>query len=178
MGKSLKEYVSALGYWGLIVIAPIVLDIVGVYQLASGNQFTGVPSWVWFQVAFVFLLIIPFIAFHKVRVKRDELKIQLDDKAKNKKIRECIAEYLTEGNQLAVIDQSKEPPTQKVLDWVKRVANYLKENLGEDYMASFLDGHGLPIHFTRLSSLPHVDMLSILNTSLARLQQFLAELRN
>ena len=53
------------------MIAPIALDIVGAYQLASGNQFTGIPSWVWFQVAFVLLLIIPFIAFHKVRVQRD-----------------------------------------------------------------------------------------------------------
>lgn len=54
------------------MIAPITLDIVGVYQLASGNEFTGISSWVWFQVAFVFLLIIPFIAFHRVRVQRDE----------------------------------------------------------------------------------------------------------
>lgn len=85
---------------------------------------------------------------------------------------------MTEGNQLAVIDQSKEPPIQKVLDWVKRVANYLEDNLGEDYMASFLDCHGLPMNFTRLASLPHVEMLSILNTSLSRIQQFLTELRN
>ena len=72
MRQSLREYITALGYWGFIVIAPITLNIIGVYQLASGNQFTGIPSWVWFQVAFVFLLIIPFIAFHKVRVQRDK----------------------------------------------------------------------------------------------------------
>jgi len=77
MGKSLWEYVTALGYWGFIVIAPITLDIISVYQLASGNQFTGIPSWVWFQVAFVFLLIIPFIAFHRVRVQRDEYSSRL-----------------------------------------------------------------------------------------------------
>ncbi len=55
------------------MIAPITLDIIGVCQLASGNQFTGIPSLVWFQVAFVFLLIIPFIAFHRVRVQRDKV---------------------------------------------------------------------------------------------------------
>jgi hypothetical protein len=77
MGKSLKDYISAFGYWGIIVIAPIFLDIIGIYQLASGNTFTGVPSWVWFQIIFLFLLIIPFIAFHKTRqkleVKENEL---------------------------------------------------------------------------------------------------------
>lgn len=72
MYKSLKEYIIALGYWWLIVIAPIILDIIGVYQIASGNQLIRIPSWIWFQVAFIFLLIIPFIAFHKVRVDRDK----------------------------------------------------------------------------------------------------------
>src|SRR4030042_7220562 len=72
MWKSLKEYVIALGYWGLIVMVPIILNIISTYQLVSGNQFTGIPSWVWFQIAFVFLLVIPFIAFHKVRVQRDK----------------------------------------------------------------------------------------------------------
>lgn len=51
------------------MIAPIVLDVIGIYQLASGNTFTGIPSWVWFQVAFIFLIIIPFIAYHKLRMK-------------------------------------------------------------------------------------------------------------
>ncbi len=91
MGKSLKEYVTALGYWGLIVIAPITLDVIGIYQLAYGNQFTGVPSWVWFQVAFVLFLIITFVAFHKLRLQRDELRKKLDD---NTIARHIIAVYL------------------------------------------------------------------------------------
>jgi len=72
MLQSLREYVTALGYLGFIVIIPITLDIMGICQLVSGNQFPDIPSWVWFQVAFVSLLIIPFIAFHKVRVQRDK----------------------------------------------------------------------------------------------------------
>ena len=79
MWKSLQEYVTALGYWGFIVIAPIALDIIGVYQLASDNQFTGVPSWVWFQVAFAFLLIIPFIAYHKLRGKLEKTQNELNN---------------------------------------------------------------------------------------------------
>jgi hypothetical protein len=67
--KSIRSYISDLGYWGFIVIAPMTLDIIGVYQLATSNTFTGVPSWVWFQVAFIFLLVIPFIAYHRMRMR-------------------------------------------------------------------------------------------------------------
>lgn len=73
MGQSFKEYITALGYWGLVVIAPIILDTIGIYQLATNSQVVGLPAWIWFQVAFVFLLLIPFIAFHKVRVRVDNL---------------------------------------------------------------------------------------------------------
>ena len=60
------------------MIAPVTLDIIGIFQLASGKQFTGIPSWVWFQFAFIFLQIIPFIAFHKLRVKYDEKQDVID----------------------------------------------------------------------------------------------------
>ncbi len=59
------------------MIIPIFLDALGIYQLASGSQFTNVPSWVWFQIALLVFLIIPFIAFHKLRVQRDELQAKL-----------------------------------------------------------------------------------------------------
>lgn len=67
--KSLKEYVAALGYWGLIVIAPIALNVLGIYQIVSGNQLLNIPSWVWFQIALVLILIITFIAFHRMRIR-------------------------------------------------------------------------------------------------------------
>lgn len=57
------------------MIAPIPFYIISLYQVASGNQFTGIPSWVWLIITFVFfllLLIVPFKIFHKVRVQRDE----------------------------------------------------------------------------------------------------------
>lgn len=73
MGKSFKSYISDLGYWGLIVIAPIVLDTIGIYQLTSGNKVIGIPSWVWFQIAFLLLLLIPFIAYHKKRVELEKV---------------------------------------------------------------------------------------------------------
>ena len=69
MRKSLKEYVAALGYWGLIVLVPIGLNVIGIYQIATETEILSVPSWVWFQIALVLTLIIPFIAFHRIRVR-------------------------------------------------------------------------------------------------------------
>ena len=69
MWKSLKEYVAALGYWGLIVIAPILLNALGIYQIVSNTQVLNIPSWVWFQIALVLILIVPFVAFHKMRIR-------------------------------------------------------------------------------------------------------------
>ncbi len=54
------------------MIAPITLDTLGVYQVVTNTQFLGVPSWLWFLLASILFLFIPFIAFHKVRVQRDE----------------------------------------------------------------------------------------------------------
>lgn len=82
MKQSLKVYFAMIGYWGLLVIVPIALNIVGIYQLATGEQFIGIPSWVWFLTAFVLLLIIPFIGFHKLMLKLNETQNNLDN-AKN-----------------------------------------------------------------------------------------------
>ena len=61
------------------MIVPVALDVLGVYQLLSGDQVIGVPSWVWFQIALLLFLIIPFIAFHKLRLKLDGTQIELDN---------------------------------------------------------------------------------------------------
>jgi len=100
MGKSLKEYITALGYWGLIVIAPIILDIIGVIQLTTKSQFTSIPSWVWFQIAFVLLLIIPFIAFHKLRIKNVEIQKKLDVLLEMQSRKQTLDGFIAEGNQI------------------------------------------------------------------------------
>ncbi len=137
-----------------------------------------IPQWIALLLFGLGWFVAIVLTYHDLRQQKIKLEKQMDDKAKKKEIRKKLAEFLLEGNQLDVIDQSKEPPNKEVADWLTKVANYLDENLGRDYMVSFLDCHGLPMSFTRLSSLPHVEMKSVLNTSLTRIQQFLTELRN
>ncbi len=97
------------------------------------------PQWLfWLLLTFGFAIDV-ILAYHEVRRQKVSLERQLDDKTKKREIRKVLAEFLSEGNQLAIIDQSKAPPNQEVADWAKRVANYLEENLGKDYVASFFD---------------------------------------
>ncbi len=79
MFKIIKEYITALGYWGFLVIAPIILDVLGVIQLITNKQVFILPSWLWFQVSFLFLLVIPFIAFYKIRIHVEKIS---DDRSR------------------------------------------------------------------------------------------------
>jgi hypothetical protein len=79
MWESLKAYIKDMGYWSLIIILPIILDVIGIIQFTTGNQLTGVPSWILFQIAFLILFIAPFWAYHKIniRLQEHESKIRL-----------------------------------------------------------------------------------------------------
>lgn len=77
MWKTLKAYIKDMGYWGLIVILPMILDLIGLIQLATGKQLLGISSWIWFQVAILFFLIMPFIAYHKMYVRLEEYKSKI-----------------------------------------------------------------------------------------------------
>ena len=129
------------------------------------------PPWMFWVLLAIGLFFAVAMAYHELRAK-------IINETKKKKIRKVLADFLTEGNALAIIDQSKEPPEKEVSDWINRVTAYLEENLGEDYVASFLDCHGLPMGVTRLSSPIHQSVEAFMRSSLSRLQQFLTELRN
>ena len=74
MGKSLRQYLAALGKWGWVVAVILVGDIYGIVSsyLSSTGNFV-LPIWVWLLILVIILLISPFIAFHKMRLERDEL---------------------------------------------------------------------------------------------------------
>lgn len=45
------------------------MAVLGIYQIVSNTQVLNIPSWVWFQIALVLTLIIPFVAFHRMRIR-------------------------------------------------------------------------------------------------------------
>ena len=70
MGKSLWEYITALGYWVWFVLIGILLNLASVYLIISGK--VGFPTWLLVLLSGIALIVVPFVAFHKVRVQRDK----------------------------------------------------------------------------------------------------------
>lgn len=68
---SLQAYVVALGRWGWVVVGEIGLGVVGaVLDVAHVTHF---PTQAWLTLILTGLIAPPFIAFHKLRLKRNEL---------------------------------------------------------------------------------------------------------
>ncbi|MFH0942144.1 MAG: hypothetical protein V1823_03885 [Chloroflexota bacterium] len=77
MVQSFKEYLAAFGKWGFAIAALLIGDLFGIYQ--SYNSKFVLPQWAWLLILAVILVMSPVIAFHKLRLKRDELKRELDN---------------------------------------------------------------------------------------------------
>ncbi|MBI2852555.1 MAG: hypothetical protein HYX84_05600 [Chloroflexi bacterium] len=76
MGKSFKEYFAAFGKWGFALAVFVIGDAIGIVQ--SFVRDWWLPQWGWWLILVGVLLLTPFYAFHKLRMKRDELQNQLD----------------------------------------------------------------------------------------------------
>jgi hypothetical protein len=76
MRKSFIEYIKSLGRWGWLVLVDIILGGAGAYFDISGKL--SFPTWVWILLLGIAFVIIPFIAFHKLQLRQDELQSELD----------------------------------------------------------------------------------------------------
>ena len=145
MRKSLKEYIAAFGKWGFLMAAFIVGDIIGIVQ--SIDRDFLLPQWAWWSILAVILTSGPFLAFHKLRLRYDEIQTELTT-LKNK--REQMFEmdgFVREGNSLL----STLPPSIEVLEdidkydwkldeWATKVRAFLRP-LG--YEGYFITNPGL-----------------------------------
>lgn len=80
MFKSLKQYlIGVLRWWWFLVIS-VGGGGLGVASIVSGEAFT-VPIWVWVPIIVLGLSVAQFLAFHRVREERDELKLKVQQVA-------------------------------------------------------------------------------------------------
>lgn len=107
------------------------------------------------------------------------LREQLAARADKRKICETLGNFLAEGKNLRIScsNEKESPPDKEIIHWNKRLKEYLETNLGSDYVASFESNDGLPIGLTSIVSPIHRNLDSYMRARLARIQQFLAELR-
>ena len=112
-----------------------------------------------------------FLAFHTVRKKRDESEA-------GEGVLDALGAFLAEGDELNLRchNEKELPPNDEADKWDDREAEFLRERLGESYIARFRSGAGLPMGLTSIASKDHRDLSSGIKVGTARLEQFIAEL--
>ena len=51
------------------MIAAAALDALGIFQVATGQAGGAIPGWVLVGIAFLIVVVVPFIAFHRMRLQ-------------------------------------------------------------------------------------------------------------
>lgn len=95
MKKTLKEYLRALGKWLWVLI----VDIIGIIQdlLFDIPYIKRLPIEVWIFLFLLFIIIANIHAFHKLRIQRDTLILQLENKEMLRGLLRVLAQLRTEG---------------------------------------------------------------------------------
>ncbi len=153
--------------------------IASVVGLIVGNiRGLAIPIWVWVVIGLPGLLIAQFMAFHNLKLQRDKLESQLDDKYRRHLIKDTLGRFLSEGLQLQkqCADENKDPPNKEAYDWAARVEEYLSGQLGCSYVSRFRSSAGLPMVAASIFSIPHCNLWGGIHTRLSRLGEFIREI--
>jgi len=107
------------------------------------------------------------------------LRQQIDDRVRRRQWSATLATFVTEGNRLMerCNDETVPPPEAEAEAWASRVEEFLVENFGQGYVARFRNGAGLPAGVTTIRSIPHRQLWGGLRVRMARLNEFITELR-
>src|SRR5271170_3308949 len=78
MFKTTKEFIRAIGqWWWVVTIDWMVGAVVGTAQ--SFGRLSSLPAWTPYVVAFIGFIFACFVAFHRLRVERDDLSKKLEN---------------------------------------------------------------------------------------------------
>jgi hypothetical protein len=122
---------------------------------------------------------IGFLETENSQLRQDNINLrqQLDDRQRRARIREALGSFMLTGRALQrqCGDESKLAPNKEADDWAADVEKYLRDTLGESYVARFRSHSGLPMTGNSIQSIPHRNLWGGLDTRLARLEQFIEE---
>lgn len=129
VAKSARELVCAWGQWGWVVLIDLLGGMVGFYQMGNPNYSLG---WRSLSVASVVgLVVAAFVAFHKIRKERDEIKARLAPAAARRELRAIM-------NEAHSILYGTGDVQSRALEWRNRAAATIRQCLGPDYEREFL----------------------------------------
>lgn len=139
MRESFKEYITSLGHWGWVVLVDIISGAVGAYLDISGKW--GFPTWLWIMLLMLGLAIAPFLAFHKLRVYKQELETKLNDRQERLNVRCKLDDLIGKGNRIlsrltAESEESLDKYDKQIDDWAYAVKDILRGTGYENYWES------------------------------------------
>jgi hypothetical protein len=76
MRQSLKQYLLAVFRWWWVILVFVIGDVGGIVLTVQQNW--TVPLWVWAAIGIAGLFTAQFLAFHHIKIERDELQLKLD----------------------------------------------------------------------------------------------------
>ncbi len=175
MWQSIKEYTSLLRQ-SLWVVALNILGAVGAYLDVSNTA--GFPLAVWLALLFVGLVVSPFLAFHRVRVERDQGKKKLEQIWGKQEDLKYMGELLKEGKKL--FDRRKMDNVQyedwkmEVESWYGKVCNELAIRFTQADVVFFTTTTGsIDQDWDNASGWEHNRLLCELDKRLANLHGFI-----
>jgi hypothetical protein len=112
-------------------------------------------------------------------IEQNRLRTTNEEKAQHRRIRRQLGAFLLEGQALQkrCAEESSPPPEADTQAWAQRTEAFLEKELGTDYVASFRSGADLPMVAVAISSTPHRNLWGAIRIRVARLEQFLQQLR-
>lgn len=94
-----------------------------------------------------------------------------------------LGDFMIEGRNLQSHNaksakKEDSPPEKELQDLITRIEKFLRENLGERYVARLHSNAGLPMGISSIMSIPHRNIEGCLDVWLARLNEFMEELEH
>ena len=165
-------------------IAGAVLAVVDHYlpalQLMSSLGWQ-VAIWALAAVMLVRLVLAPYWMAEEDASTIKKLEAARLTKEKIQSIKNTLAAFLEEGRAVVqrCANESEPAPETEAQDWLNRLLAYLAaaDGLGLSYVARVNSHQGIPIGMTSIQSKVHRNISSNVGYRLARLHEFLAELR-
>ena len=176
MWRSLGEYFLAVLRWWVVALGAVAGAVWFRQDLVPTPE---LPTWKWVLMGCFGLMVAQFLAFHRLRRQRDELKSQLDDRGQRRAIQDTLGRLMNEAIQLRRrCENEQETPPQRLADaWQARAETFLRDQLGESYAVRFQNDAGLPAGLSSISSFAHRELWGKLGHRVIRLQKFLQEYR-
>jgi hypothetical protein len=103
------------------MVLGMICAVLGVVQQVYHS--VGLPAWAWFLISVLLLSVAQFLAFHKVRLQRDKLKIELEEFKHKLELRLDVVEQYHKGKdilaELENVEKVKSVVNQQKWDTLK-----------------------------------------------------------